>query len=157
MVDVCRHRAEEGGFAARCYFHEGYLGSLPVTDAHDAATCFLVSQFSLEQEARSDFFREIAERLQPGGILASSDLAREVGTDAYEALLNVWAKMMSAADVSPEGLKRMRAAYDTDVAVLSSATVASIIESGGFEKPVQVFQAGLLHACFAKRAARTTA
>src|SRR5688500_7018160 len=29
MLDVCRRRAEAGGFVARCQFHEGYLDSLP--------------------------------------------------------------------------------------------------------------------------------
>lgn len=148
MLEVCRHRAEEGGFASRCYFHEGYLDSLPIEDVHDAATCFLVSQFILEQEARSVFFRGIGNRLRPGGILASSDLASDVGSHAYEALLRVWMTMMSGADVPPEGLERMRAAYAKDVAILPSATVASIIASGGFEPPVQFFQAGLIHAWF---------
>lgn len=157
MLDVCRHRAEEGGFASRCYFHEGYLDSLPIEDAHDAATCFLVSQFILEPEARSGFFRGIANRLQPGGILASSDLASEVGSYDYEALLNAWLNMMAAGGVPPEGLERMRAAYGKDVAILPAATVASIIESGGFETPVQFFQAGLIHAWFSKRASSKAA
>ncbi|OBX35952.1 hypothetical protein A8U91_00288 [Halomonas elongata] len=118
MLDVCRHRATKEGFKSSCYFHEGYLDSLPIKDMHDAATCFLVSQFILDQGARSEFFRTIANRLQPGGILASSDLASEVGSDDYEALLRVWLNMMAAADVPPEGLERMRAAYARDVAVL---------------------------------------
>jgi tRNA (cmo5U34)-methyltransferase len=151
MIEVSRRRAEEGGFAARCVFHEGYLGSLPVGETHDAATCFLVSQFILDSEARSAFFRDIATRLRPGGILASSDLASDVTSSAYEALLNVWLRVMTAGDVTQDGIARARAAYSRDVAVLPPATVASIIEAGGFEQPVQFFQAGLLHAWFSKR------
>ena len=153
MLDICRRRAEEEGLASRCYFHEGYLDSLPVEGAHDGATCLLVSQFILEPEARSGFFRSIAGRLRPGGILASSDLASEVGSDDYEALLNAWLKMMAAAaGVPPEGLERMRAAYAKDVAILPPEVIASIIESAGFEPPVQFFQAGLIHARFSRRA-----
>lgn len=63
MLEVCRAKAEEMGFAERCHFHEGYLETLPVKGMHDAATCFLVSQFILEQEARSAFFHTIAQRL----------------------------------------------------------------------------------------------
>lgn len=151
MLDVCRHRVEEAGITSRCYFHEGYLDSLPAGEMHDAATCFLVSQFILEQEARSEFFQQIANRIKPGGILASSDLAAEVGSESYEVLLRVWQRVMAPADVSAEGLNRMRAAYAKDVAVMSPATVASIVKSGGFEAPVQFFQAGLIHAWFAKR------
>lgn len=65
--------------------------------------------------------------------------------------------MMAATGVPSEGLERMRTAYSKDVAVLPAATVASIIESGGFETPVQFFQAGLVHAWFSKRASSNAA
>lgn len=151
MLDVCRRRVESEGFASRCYFHEGYLDSLPIDDWHDAATCFLVSQFILEQDARSQFFRTIANKLRPGGLLASSDLASEVGSKEYEALLRAWLTMMAATGIPPEGLERMRAAYANDVAVLPPKRIASLIASSGFEEPVQFFQAGLIHAWFARR------
>jgi len=150
MLNVCRDKAEKEGFISRCYFHEGYLDSLPNEEKFDAATCFLVSQFILEPEIRSDFFRTIACRLRPGGVLASSDLASEVDSADYKALLRVWLNMMAAAGIPPEGLERMRNAYSKDVAILPPAVVASIIESGGFEVPVQFFQAGLIHAWFSK-------
>lgn len=151
MLDVCRDKAEKEGFISRCYFHEGYLDSLPINDKFDAATCFLVSQFILEPEIRSDLFRTIAGSLRPGGLLASSDLASEVDSSDYKALLRVWLNMMAAAGIPPEGLERMRHAYSKDVAILPPKVIASIIESGGFEPPVQFFQAGLIHAWFSKR------
>lgn len=151
MLEVCHQRAEADGFSARCHFHEGYLNSLPIMDAHDGATCFLVSQFILDRAARAGFFREIADRLRPGGILASSDLASQVGSEQHKALMNVWLRLMASAEISPEGLEQMRAAYEKDVAILPPATIASIIESGGFENPAQFYQAGLIHAWFSKR------
>ncbi|HEY6642151.1 class I SAM-dependent methyltransferase [Povalibacter sp.] len=152
MLDVCRQRAEKEGFASRCRFHEGYLDSLPDTGPHDAATCFLVSQFILDRAARSEFFREISSRLRPGGILASSDLASDVESPEYAVLLRAWMNMMSGADISPEGIERLRKAYANDVGVLPPDTIVSIIQSGGFERPVQFFQAGLIHAWLSKRA-----
>jgi len=152
MLDVCRRRAQAEGYTSRCSFHEGYLDSLPTEDLHDGATCFLVSQFILAQEARSEFFRAIADRLRPGGILASSDLASDVGSNDYDALLRAWLNVMAPAGIQPEGLERTRAAYAKDVAILPPQLIASIIESAGFEPPVQFFQAGLMHAWFAKRA-----
>ena len=152
MLDVCRGLAEKEGFVSRCHFHEGYVDSLPADDVYDAATCFLVSQFMVEQEARSEFFCAIANRLKPGGILASSDLASEVGSHDYKSLLLVWTSMMAAAGISPEGLERMQAAWAKDVAILPPSAVASIIKSGGFETPVQFYQAALIHAWFARRA-----
>jgi tRNA (cmo5U34)-methyltransferase len=151
MLDVCRQRAEAEGYLSRCYFHEGYLDSLPTGDMHDGATCFLVSQFILAQEDRIEFFRAIANRLRPGGVLASSDLASDIESNAYAALLPVWLNVMTPG-VEPERLERTRAAYAKDVAVLPPKLVASIVESAGFEPPVQFYQAGLIHAWFSKRA-----
>lgn len=151
MLEVCRARAAQGGYASRCEFHEGYLESLPPQDGFDAATCFLVSQFILNREARSAFFRGIAVRLRPGGILVSSDLSGEPGTECYEALLAVWLRTMASGGVTPEGLENMRAAYGRDVALLPPETIASIIEAGGFENPVRFYQAGLIHAWFSRR------
>ncbi|HEX5664449.1 MAG TPA: class I SAM-dependent methyltransferase, partial [Xanthomonadaceae bacterium] len=128
------------------------LDSLPTGQLHDAATCFLVSQFILEPEARSAFFREIADRLKPGGILASSDLASDTGSPEYAALLRTWLQLMASGGVTPEGLERMRQAYARDVAVLPPEHVASIIRSGGFDTPVRFFQAGLIHAWYFRRA-----
>jgi len=152
MLDVCRRRAENDGFASRCHFHEGYLESLPSQDLHDAATCLLVSQFVLERKARSELFRSIAGRLRVGGVLASADLSSESGTHSHESLVHTWMKMMAAAGVPPEGLVRMRAAWEKDVAILAPADVAAVIESGGFEPPVRFFQAGLMHAWYTRRA-----
>jgi tRNA (cmo5U34)-methyltransferase len=153
MLDVCRNKAEKAGFSSRCDFHEGYLESLPDQGTFDAATCFLVSQFILDQEARAEFFRSIAARLRPGGILASSDLASDTASPEYEALLETWLNMLLAAAVPAAGLEQMRAAYSKDVGVLPPAQVACIIRSGGFDEPVLFYQAGLIHAWFSKRTA----
>ena len=152
MLDICKQRAKQDGFASRCHFHEGYLDSLSSIELHDAATCFLVSQFILDQQERSGFFREISRNLKPDGILASSDLASDVESAEYEILLHAWMNMMTASDVPSEGRERMRKAYANDVGVLPPSRIASIIESGGFVLPVQFFQAGLIHAWLSKRA-----
>lgn len=150
MLALCRQRAELDGFAARCQFHEGYVASLPTTDLHDAATSFLVSQFILDRTTRIEFFRSIATRLKPGGILASSDLSADTDSDEFEALVRAWLSMMATAGIPREGLERMRAAWKKDVAILPPTDVAAMIEAGGFEAPVQFHQAGLIHGWFAK-------
>src|SRR5690606_14399244 len=152
MLEVCRKRAKDEGFASRCHFHEGYLDSLSNAAPHDAALCFLVSQFILDPQARIRFFQEIARNLKPGGLLASADLASDVKSPEYETLLAAWMSMMAAADVSPQGLERMRKAYASDVAVLPPNQVAAIIESAGYRLPTQFFQAGLIHAWISRRA-----
>lgn len=152
MLEVCRRRAGEEGFASRCVFHQGYVESLPVAENFHAATALLVSQFILEPEARAGFFRDIARRLHPGGMLASSDLAADMDTADYQRLLEVWLQLMKTNGVPPEGLERMRAAYGRDVALLPPAQVKDIIVSGGFEMPTRFLQTCLIHAWFARRA-----
>ena len=149
MLAVCRRRAEEAGIASRCEFHCGYLDSLPSSKAFDAATSILVSQFILGNAARVDFFRAIANRLRPGGQLVSADLASDVNSEAYQSLLEVWLRMMTAAEVTEEMRERMRTTYGRDVAVLPPEDVASLIMSGGFKAPVLFHQAGLIHAWYA--------
>lgn len=148
MLDVGRAKAEAMGFIERCRFYEGYVEALPIEGVYDAATCFLVSQFILEQEARASFFHQIAQRLKQGGILACADLASDVESKSYDALLKNWVYMMTA-DATPERIGQMRVSYSNHVSILPPNRVAAIIEAGGFETPVPFFQAGLVHAWYA--------
>ncbi|MDX5445702.1 MAG: class I SAM-dependent methyltransferase [Zoogloeaceae bacterium] len=151
MLAVFRAKAEAAGIAHRCVFHEGFLDSLTDARPFDAATCFLVSQFILDRSARIGFFGGIAARLKPGGVLASSDLSADMRAREYDAQLAVWCRMMSGAGISPEAVEQMRAAYQTDVAVLPPAETAALIAAGGFDAPVPFYQAGLIHAWSALR------
>lgn len=154
MLDVCRQRLEEEGLLSRCQFYEGYLDTFPIHEEYDAATCFMVSQFIMDNEARSAFFGSISERLRPEGILASADLSADATSYEFSRLLNAWVNMLFAADVSPEAVERTRAAWAKDVAILPPKTVESIIKTGGFDNPVEFYQAGLIHAWFSKRESR---
>lgn len=151
MLDVCRQSAEAASITSRCSFHEGYLDSLPEVPRFDAATSLLVSQFILDRDSRSAFFKEIAARLKPSGILANADLASDTSSEEYPLLLEVWQRVMSGANLSAEDLSRIMEAYAKDVAILPPTETATIIQAGGFATPVQFFQSGLIHAWFAKR------
>lgn len=149
MLEVCRLRCSEHGIASRCTFHAGFLDSLPPAAPFDAATAFLVSQFILDRDARARFFRDIAERLRPGGVLIASDLAGNVSAPDCQSLLEAWYALMGGNGVSAEGVAKMREAYVRDVAVLPAAEIEEIVVRGGFDAPVRIFQAGLIHAWFA--------
>lgn len=125
MLDACRKRAKAEGFAERCEFVEGHVEVLPARKAFDAATCFLVSQFILDASARSQFFAQIQQRLKPGGLLASSDLASNISSPEYEVRLKAWVRVLNSSDVPAEMIERIRKAYSTDVAVLPSAQVGA--------------------------------
>lgn len=151
MIELCQERAECEGFGARCHFHHGYLETLPEGNTHHAAMCLLVSQFILDRTQRVDFFGQIARRLRPKGVLASSDLATGTDPAGYDTLLYAWMSLMTGSAPSQESLARARHAYTESVAVLPPADIAQVIASAGFEPPVQFFQAGMLHAFLSTR------
>lgn len=151
MLNVFRSKAEIGGYYNRCTLHEGYLDLLPNVAEFDGATCFLVSQFILDDQARIEFFRSILMRLRAGGILASSDLSSAQGSNAYETLLQVWFDMMSAAGIPSSGIEQMRSAYANDVAVSPADRVEELLQAAGFDIPVKFYQAGLIQAWFSTK------
>ena len=151
MLDVCRRRTEEAGIASRCVYHEGYLDSLPETEPFDAATSLLVSHFILSKEARTTFFREIAERLLPGGFLVNADLASDTSAETFSRLFEFWFRLMKGADISPEEVEKFRIAYQKDVAILPPQEVGNIIATGGFTSPVLFHQTGLIHGWYSQR------
>ena len=153
MWDVCRRRAAESGVASRCVFHEGYLDTLPATDPFDAATALLVSQFCVRPEDRRGFFRQIAARLRPGGLLVSADLSADLSSPTGQSLLELWRRMFVEAGLPAEEIERYRASYGREVSVVSTEDVAALIAASGFTAPVLFLQTLLIHAWYTRRAA----
>lgn len=160
MLEVLQRKATHAGIATRIQFHQGYLDSLPAGEPFHAATCFLVSQFILDRAARTAFFNNIARRLIAAGLLVTSDLCGHAAPhpDALATtpdLLEVWFRVMSnsGALTSPEEVQKMREAYQNSVAVLPPADVRDLITQGGFSSPVQFYQAGMIHAHYARKQA----
>ncbi|WP_049723449.1 class I SAM-dependent methyltransferase [Gilvimarinus polysaccharolyticus] len=151
MLAICRKRAEHSDVILRCEFYQGFLNEVSSIAQYDAATCFLVSQFILERADRIQFFRSIADRLKPNGLLASADLAAQVTSPEFDVLLRAWMKMTSG-QTTEEGLARMRNTYTNDVGVLPPSEVSTLIKAGGFDVPIPFFQAGLIHGWLASRA-----
>ena len=58
---------------------------------------------------------------------------------------------MANAKVSEDMINRVKTAYNTDVAVIPAKQIGEIISAGGFEHPVQFYQAGLIHGFYAVR------
>lgn len=146
MLAICRRKAEAAGFAQRCRFHEGYLGSLPKGEAFDAASCVLVSHFVLDRGSRVDLFRDIASRLRPGGWLISADLAGDLDRLPDSALLEQWMDLMRLTGASAEQREQLRIAYRREVSVLPPAQIESMLAEAGFASSLAIYHALLLHA-----------
>lgn len=150
MLDICRQRAINEGYAERCTFYQGYLEDLPGDQQFDAATCLLVSQFMVDQAQRRRFFQGIAQRLKPDGILVSADLAADTDSPAYRHLLALWLELMSGSVPDAQALERARTNYAQHVGILPVDQISALIESAGFALAVPFFQAGLMHAWASK-------
>lgn len=150
MLDICRQRTEDLGIASRCTFHQGYLDSLPTSDAFDAATCLLVSHF-MQPNDQNNLFGQIAKRLCPRGYLVSSALAYDMSTSEYQSLLEVWLRMLDYSEISAEQVEKIRASFGRDVALLPLKDIESMLESSGFDSPVLFYQTLLIHAWYVRR------
>ena len=151
MLDICRSRAHERGLDARCTFHEGFVADLPGAPQFHAATSFLVSHFVTDREARRRFFADIAERLHPGGMLVSADIAGEWGSAELQPLLEQWWNMMRFAGFPEEGVQQRKSRLGDTVCVLAPDEVAAVIEAAGFGPATHFYQALMVHAWFATR------
>ena len=151
MLDICRQRAGDSGFAARCTFHQGYLGTLAPSEPFDAATSILVSHFLTQTNERRDYFSEIAARLAPGGYLVNADLASDMSTPAFKSLVEVWARMLKFSDLPDGEADKMLSSLGKKVAILAPASVEKLIASAGFAAPVPFFQTLLIHAWYSRK------
>lgn len=151
MIEACRERARREGYADRCDFHVGLLDTLPEAAAFDGATCFLVSQFLLDEAERIAFFAQIARRMRAGGMLAWADLAWDTSAADYPAMLRLWMQTMRGAGLDDAAMERMREGYARDVAILPPDRVAALVNAAGFDAPLRFHQAGMIHGWCARR------
>ena len=152
MLEIFQRKAEEQGILSRCSLHEGFLETLPPGGPFDAATALLVSQFIQDREQRIAFFGGIAARLQENGLLVSSDLAGDLGAADCPVTLDIWPRVLNGSgSFGDEEVVRMRRSYERDLAVLPAGEVQEMIAAGGFERPAQIYQAGMIHAWFTQK------
>lgn len=148
MLSICREKIAEAGFEKRCIFHEGYLDSLPETALFDAATSILVSQFVKGDEARTNFFKGISERLKENGLLISADIAVDTEDAHFTPLIKSWKEMYIYNDMPADTFENSQQIMD----IQTPEKVASVIKAGGFQKPVLFKQTLLIHAWQTRKA-----
>lgn len=156
MLEVCRRKAAETGIVDRCAFHVGFLRDLPPGEPFDAATSILVSQFITDRARRTDFFRDIARRLRPDGVLISADLTA-APAGQHERLLGVWSQMMRHIGASETQIQDLLASYGREVALLPTSAMEALLMEAGFARPVRFSQSLLIQAWFARLSPPTPA
>ena len=151
MMAVCREKAEAAGITDRCVFHEGYLDTLKDHGPYDAATAVLVSHFITEREERIAFFRAIQDRLTPGGLLYTGDLAIDEAAPQSDKAIEIWIGLLRSSDMPKEMVEKM--VRFEDVSLLPPADYAALIADAGFGAPLQLYQGGLMTGWLARKPA----
>ena len=151
MLEVCREQLNSRGLLNRCTLHHGYLDTLSSTLAFDGASCLFVSHFLTEETERMQLFEGIGKRLTNSGIFINADLMADKNISTYAALMALWINTIADAGASDDKLASIKSTYEKDVAILSNAKVATLIQAGGFKSAFPFFQSGLLGALVAMR------
>lgn len=148
MLNHCKARCEAAGIGSRCSFHHGTTGTLEDQGPFDGATALLVSQFLVDPEARTGFFREIAQRLKPGAPLVSADLSHPPGDELTE----LWRRAWIYNDTTAENVERMLQSIGQHVAVAPPEVVEAHLTAAGFSAPTRCFQTLWIHGWMSRRA-----
>ena len=153
MLEVCRARLESAGLGARCDLHHGFAGTLPASEPFDAATSFLVSHFLTDSGERGAFFRTLAQRLRPGGVLVNADLAPDKRDPGYPDLMRIWLATMSLAGMDEDKQAQYKKMFGEMVAAHTPEQVEALIAANGFSHPARFYQAGMIYAWLCRKAA----
>lgn len=150
MLDIARAKIEAAGCSERVHLHVGTLDTYRGAERFDAATAILVSQFTAETSARTTFFREIADRLHPGGKMVAADLSEDRDPERRPLLMGLWMNAMGRAQ-APHEAKKWVENFGKGLSVVDSEAVQLILQEAGFERTVEIFQFGMIRAWLAER------
>jgi tRNA (cmo5U34)-methyltransferase len=99
-----------------------------------------VSCYVNDKESRIDFFKNIPAKLKQGGMLINAHLSDDITSFDYKQLLTIWAQMMADGEVQAQTVENIRQTHKNGISFLPPQEVAGIIQSAGFNKPVQFYQ-----------------
>lgn len=153
MLEVCRARLDAAGLSGRCDLHHGPAETLPASAPFDAATSFLVSHFLTDTGERAAFFRTLAQRLRPGGVLVNADLAPDKSGAGYRELMRIWLQTLSLAGMDAAGMERYENMFGEMVAAHTPEEVEALIAANGFAATARFYQAGMIHGWLCRKSA----
>lgn len=145
MMAICKEKMAEEGFADRCSFHEGYVDTLEVNEAFDAATSILVAHFITDRDDRIAYYSDIATRLKKGGTFINADLSVDMDGEGFEGLFDTWITMARIAGMPETELANYRAMLGTKVVPSPASEVEQMLIESGFQNPIAFYQAMLIH------------
>lgn len=149
MLAVCRRRLSQAGVDGRVQLLEGYACDVPSHSQFAAATSILVAQHIQAMPEALDFFRTIADSLEPGGRLYTADLHIGLGQDRAR-MIDLWRRQALLAGIEAELVEDMTQHLETDLRPRSEEQILSLLAEAGFTDVLKPFSS-LLYGAWTAR------
>ncbi len=150
MLEVCRRRLEQANVLDRCELVHGHVDRAPRVADFDAVLSILVAHF-VPRSDRSGFYREIHDRLKPGGYFISTEICFDLGSAEFPEMLKNWERVQALMGATPDSLQTLPDMLRDTLSVLSPDETKDRLKTAGFALPVPFFQAFLVRGFFAKK------
>lgn len=147
MLEVCRERLRESGFADRCEFVHGFAEDLPKQADFDAVLAVFVAHF-VKRDQRTGFFRNMTERLKTGGYLVNAEIGFDLDAKEFPPMLRNWTSIQRLMGGTPESLATLPKQLREILTVLPPAETESVLREAGIGLPVRFFQAFMISAWY---------
>jgi tRNA (cmo5U34)-methyltransferase len=143
MLEVCRKKLIEEELLDRCDLIHGYVTDSPSGPGFHAALSILVAHF-VPREERAQFYRDIHDRLMPGGRFISTEICFDLDSPEFPDMLRNWKRIQIRAGASRESLEKLPDMLRNTLCVLGPEETMQALESTGFNSTLQFFQAFMI-------------
>lgn len=150
MLDVGRERLTEAGVAGRCEFVHGYTQDLPWQPDYDVVLSFLVGHF-VKREEKPDFYRQMTDRLKPGGYLVNAEISFDLDSAEFPSMLKNWESVQALMGATPESLATLPQQLRDMLSVLPPAETENLLRGSGLATPVRFFQALMVSGWYGRK------
>lgn len=140
MLEVCRERLTAAGVIGRCELVHGDVRDAPAGESFDAALSVLVAHF-VKREDRVEFYRQLQQRVRPGGYVVSTELSFDLESAGFPSMLAHWERVQALMGATPESLRSLPDTLREALCVLPPSETESLMRAGGIALPVRFFQA----------------
>lgn len=150
MLEVCRERLKKAGVIDRCALINGYVQDAPKEEKYDAALSVLVGHFVKRQD-RVDYYRQMMERLKPGGYLINTEISFDLDSPEFPSMLKNWERVQAMMGATPESLASLPKQLREMLTVLPPAETDSLLQQAGATQPVRFFQSMMIHGWYSRK------
>ncbi len=148
MLAVCRDRLERADLLDRCELIQGHVEDAPEGAAFDAALSILVAHF-VGLEDRTGFRARIRDRLKPGGYFVSTEIAYDLDSTGFPAMLTNWERVQKLMGATRQSLQALPDTLRKSLSIVSPTKTEGLLRAAGYALPVQFFQAFLIRGWYA--------